>query len=41
MEFDKVITERYSVRKFKCEHLKQSDIDKILDAGHKAPLQNY
>ena len=37
MEFDKVITERYSVRKFNGERLKQSDIDKILSAGHKAP----
>ena len=37
MDFDKVITERYSVRKFNGEHLKQSDIDEILKAGHKAP----
>ncbi|MBQ7339360.1 MAG: nitroreductase family protein [Clostridia bacterium] len=37
MEFDKVITERYSVRKFNGERLKQSDIDEILKAGHKAP----
>ena len=37
MEFDKIITERYSVRKFKSERLKQEEIDKILGAGHKAP----
>ena len=37
MEFDRVITERYSVRKFKSERLKQSDIEKIIEAGHKAP----
>jgi len=37
MDFDRVITERYSVRKFKSEQLKQSDIEKILVAGHKAP----
>ena len=37
MEFNKLITERYSVRKFKQEHLKQEVIDKILEAGHKAP----
>ena len=37
MEFDRVITERYSVRKFNDKRLKQSDIEKILAAGHKAP----
>ncbi|MBR4111997.1 MAG: nitroreductase family protein [Ruminiclostridium sp.] len=37
MEFEKLIAERYSVRNFKNKHLKQSDIDKILEAGHKAP----
>ncbi len=37
MDFDKVITDRYSVRKFNTERLSQSDIDKILKAGHKAP----
>lgn len=37
MEFNKLITERYSVRKFKPEHLPQEVIDKILEAGHKAP----
>lgn len=37
MEFEKLITERYSVRNFKPEHLSQEVIDKILAAGHKAP----
>lgn len=37
MEFEKLISERYSVRSFRQEHLKQEDIDKILQAGHKAP----
>jgi len=37
MDFEKLITERYSVRNFKPEHLPQAVIDKILDAGHKAP----
>ena len=37
MEFDKVITERYSVRKFKDERLSKEKIDQILQAGHKAP----
>lgn len=37
MEFDKLITDRYSVRKFEQEHLPQEVIDKILQAGHKAP----
>lgn len=37
MEFEKLIAERYSVRQFKQEHLQQEVIDKILDAGHKAP----
>ncbi len=37
MEFEKLITERYSVRKFKPEHLPKEIIDKILQAGHKAP----
>ena len=37
MEFEKLISERYSVRKFKPEHLEQEVIDKILLAGHKAP----
>ena len=37
MEFEKVITERYSVRKFKDMPLSKEDIDAILAAGHKAP----
>lgn len=37
MEFKQLITERYSVRNFKPEHLPQELIDKILAAGHKAP----
>ena len=37
MEFEQLITERYSVRNFKPEHLPQETIDKILEAGHKAP----
>ncbi len=37
MEFEKLITERFSVRKFKNEHLAQDVIDKILQAGHLAP----
>lgn len=37
MNFEKLITERYSVRNFKPEHLPQTVIDKILESGHKAP----
>ncbi|MBO5314936.1 MAG: nitroreductase family protein [Clostridia bacterium] len=37
MEFEKLISERYSVRSFKPEHLPSDVIDKILEAGHKAP----
>ena len=37
MEFEKLISERYSVRKFKAEHLSKEVIDKILKAGHLAP----
>lgn len=37
MEFEKLISDRYSVRNFRNEHLKQEHIDKILDAAHKAP----
>lgn len=37
MEFEQLISERYSVRSFKTEHLPQDVIDKILEAGHKAP----
>ena len=37
MEFEKLISERHSVRSFKNEHLSHDVIKKILDAGHKAP----
>ena len=37
MDFEQLITERYSVRSFKQEHLPKDVIDKILSAGHKAP----
>ncbi len=37
MEFDKIIEERYSVRKFKSNRVTKADLDKILEAGHKAP----
>ena len=37
MEFEKLITERYSVRKFRPEHLPQNVVGRILAAGHKAP----
>ena len=37
MEFEKLISERYSVRSFKPERLPQEVINKILEAGHKAP----
>ena len=37
MDFEKVITERYSVRKFENRHIDQEIIDKILHAGHIAP----
>lgn len=37
MDFDKVITDRFSVRQFKTQHLEQEVIDKILHAGHIAP----
>lgn len=37
MEFEKLITERYSVRSFRAEHLPSTVIDKIIKAGHKAP----
>lgn len=37
MDFEKLISDRYSVRNFKQQHLEQSVIDKILEAGHKAP----
>ena len=37
MEFEKLISERYSVRKFKQEHLTNECITKILNAAHLAP----
>lgn len=37
MDFEKLISERYSVRKFEPDHLSQDEIDKILSASHKAP----
>lgn len=37
MDFEKLITERYSVRSFKPEHLPKGIIDKIIESGHKAP----
>ena len=37
MDFEQLISQRYSVRSFTPEHLPQAVIDKILDAGHKAP----
>ena len=36
MEYERLITERYSVRNFKGEHLPSECISKILDAAHKA-----
>ncbi len=37
MDFLKLAADRYSVRKFKNEHLEKEVIDKILKAGHLAP----
>jgi nitroreductase len=37
MDFEKIISERYSVRNFKNIPLMQEDIDSILKAGHLAP----
>ena len=37
MDFLKLASDRYSVRKFENKHLKQDVIDKILAAGHVAP----
>ncbi len=37
MDFEKIIIDRYSVRKFENKHLEQEIIDKILHAGHLAP----
>ena len=37
MDFETVIAERYSVRKFEDIHLPQEVVDRILQAGHLAP----
>ena len=37
MDFETVITERYSVRKFENKHLEKKDIETILRAAHLAP----
>lgn len=37
MELDKVITERRSIRKFRLDLVTKEQIEKILDAGNKAP----
>lgn len=37
MEFEKLITERFSVRRFINKHLSQDVIEKILEAANKAP----
>lgn len=37
MEFEKIISERFSVRKFNKERLSKEDVDAIIQAGHKAP----
>ena len=37
MDFEKVISERFSVRKFKNKHLEKEVVDKIINAGHIAP----
>lgn len=37
MEFERLISERYSVRSFREEHLPEAVIGKLLEAGHKAP----
>lgn len=37
MDFEKLIADRYSVRRFENKHLTNEDIDKILNAGHLAP----
>ncbi len=37
MEFEKLIADRYSVRKFENRHLEKEAIDTILTAGHIAP----
>lgn len=37
MDFDKLISERFSVRSFKNEHLPQNTIDELIKASHLAP----
>lgn len=37
MDFEKIVSERFSVRKFKPAHLEAETVEKIIDAGHKAP----
>lgn len=37
MEFEKLIKERYSVRKFVQKHLEKDDVERILAAAHLAP----
>ncbi|MBQ8570944.1 MAG: nitroreductase family protein [Kiritimatiellae bacterium] len=37
MDYDKLITERFSVRKFEDKPLSEEDVNKILHAGHVAP----
>ncbi len=37
MEFKELINERYSVRKFRREHLPREIIEEIIEASHKAP----
>lgn len=37
MDFEKIINERYSVRKFENRHLEQEIVEKIIKAGHLAP----
>lgn len=37
MDFERLIADRYSVRNFQPAHLPQAVVDKILEAGHKAP----
>ena len=37
MDFEKLISDRYSVRNFRSDHLPKAVVDRILDAGHKAP----
>ena len=37
MEFQKLISDRFSVRQFKPQHLPKEVVEEILKAGHKAP----